>query len=265
MRVDPVSLTLYLSACVLTLLGRCNTIILEVIEYETTPSEVRRFALLNIPLTPSTLSHIVTRTRDVETSVRIYIYATVLSPPPTTMLTKCRTYPSSYPFNRLQHPRQLTIAQREKIVRDGLSDREDKVRAAAEKMLGAWYDKVMESTSEECQGILTPVEFLKLFDVASNEGAPIAADALSSILVTRPHVLETLSLDGEKMSLDDVLPVFSLTLLNRCFLAESLSRECPSRSSLHRPHFVPDERRKASRERLLACGHSIRILYSRSL
>ena len=42
------------------------------------------------------------------------------------------------------HPRALTIAQREIVVRNGLSDREEAVKAAASKVLSSWMDVVVE-------------------------------------------------------------------------------------------------------------------------
>ncbi|KAI0073119.1 hypothetical protein K474DRAFT_1603932 [Panus rudis PR-1116 ss-1] len=155
--------------------------------------EVRRFALLNTPLTSETLPAILTRTRDIDPSVRAYLYAAVLLPasssaPPSASITRqISTSPT-----RLKHPRQLTIAQREMIVRDGLGDREGKVRAAAGKMLGAWYDKIVEENrgkeQEDDGNVNSLLAFLKLFDVASPEGGPVACDAIKSIFITRPQV-----------------------------------------------------------------------------
>ncbi|CAL1698800.1 unnamed protein product [Somion occarium] len=158
--------------------------------------EVRRFALLNTPLTPVTLPSILTRTRDVDNSVRTYLYAVILLPPsPSTPPSASATRQPSHSPTRLNHPRQLTIAQRERVVKDGLGDREDKVRAAAGKMLGAWFDQVADEvkmTDGEDKQVTSLVAFLKLFDVASVEGGSLASDALNSVFMTRPQVLNAI-------------------------------------------------------------------------
>jgi len=43
--------------------------------------------------------------------------------------------------NAVPDPRQLTIAQRERVVQHGLGDREPSVRKAAATMLGGWLDQ----------------------------------------------------------------------------------------------------------------------------
>lgn len=162
-------------------------------------SEVRRFALLNTPLTPITLPRILTRTRDVDTSVRTFLYSAVLLPSKLPSTTSAARHRSPCP-NRLAHPRHLTIAQREKIVSDGLRDREDRVRAAAGKMLGAWFDQVVGEIKVKEENPMTAlVEFLKLFDVVGDEGTFIAADALNSIFVTRPRVLDSILFSGKQI------------------------------------------------------------------
>ncbi|KAI5122625.1 hypothetical protein M0805_008714 [Coniferiporia weirii] len=125
-------------------------------------AEVRRAALIHIPFTPDTLPALLTRSRDVDALTRKLVYATVLP--------------------RLGHPKQLTIAQREQIVQQGLGDREEAVRVSAAKLLGSWVDV--------CEGDLAA--FLGLFDVRTTD---IALDALKSVFVTRAEVVREVEFD----------------------------------------------------------------------
>lgn len=127
-------------------------------------SEVRRAAVINLPFTPSTLPALLTRSRDIDAVTRKLVYSTVLP--------------------RLSSPKQLTIAQREHVVQVGLGDREEAVRLATGKLLGAWVDA--------CEGSLSA--FLRLFDVRSTE---ICIDALKSVFVTRAEVVQEIEFDGE--------------------------------------------------------------------
>lgn len=86
-------------------------------------------------------------------------------------------------LSRLEHPRQLTISQREQIVVQGLGDREDAVRVAAAKLLGSWLDT--------CNGNL--VAFLQLFDIRTTE---VTLDALKSIFTARADVVREIEFDG---------------------------------------------------------------------
>lgn len=112
------------------------------------------------------------------------------------------------------HPRALTIAQREHIVRNGLGDREPSVRTAAEALVGTWVDvvnvglKLEEDLTAENEDIargqtLLPkstgneavegcVAFLRLFDLESD----VASDALLSVFASRPDIYDGLEFDG---------------------------------------------------------------------
>lgn len=98
----------------------------------------------------------------------------------------------------LTHPRVLSIAQREFIVRNGLGDREPSVRAAAGFLLGTWVDivnieveavdtKLEDGAVDKMQTDL--LDLLHLFDLAENN---LAADALLSIFTTRTDILDKL-------------------------------------------------------------------------
>lgn len=147
-------------------------------------SEVRQLALVNIPVTPATLPAILTRTRDEDAVVRSLLYGSVLSRPHT---------------NRDRHvlrPSQLSIAQRERLVRDGLGDRKDPVRAAAASMLVGWFDLVSDSNNEPIF-LQSSVRFLKLFDVVAPEGELIATDALRTVFLSKTQVLRKFTFPGE--------------------------------------------------------------------
>ncbi|KAL0058503.1 chromosome condensation complex Condensin, subunit G [Marasmius tenuissimus] len=134
-----------------------------------------RAALLNIPVTPETLPVILTRTRDLDTITRKLVFSTVL-------LTK------------LDHPKRLTIAQREEAIKAGLGDREPAVRGAAGKLVTSWYDLAHAESEDDPQapfggddgGIMRGfAKFLSLFDVVG-PGEEVAADAMLAVFTTRP-------------------------------------------------------------------------------
>jgi condensin complex subunit 3 len=90
------------------------------------------------------------------------------------------------------HPRALTIAQRELIVRNGLGDRELAVRAAAGKLVSAWVDAVSVGTKKGA--VLEDVlAFLGTFDLRESA---VVKDALLSVFVTRVDVFDALEFDG---------------------------------------------------------------------
>jgi len=90
----------------------------------------------------------------------------------------------SHVLDHLQHPKQLTISQRELIVRNGLGDRQAPVRAAAGKLIGIWVDVVGGGL----------IEFLRTFDLLGSE---VAEDALFSVFVTRPDIFDNAQFDGK--------------------------------------------------------------------
>lgn len=93
------------------------------------------------------------------------------------------------------HPRALSIAQRELIIRNGLGDREPAVRAAAGSLLGTWVDVVRGVKAEDNKGVQDDViALLKLFDLHEST---IAEGALLSIFATRSDIFEQLEFKGE--------------------------------------------------------------------
>ena len=131
--------------------------------FEDPAPEVRRAALVHLPFSPTTLPALLTRMRDVDPLTRKMVFTTILP--------------------RLEHPRLLTIGQREQVVSQGLGDRADAVRVAAAHLLGTWVDS--------CEGDLT--SFVKLFDVHTPD---VARDALKSVFVTRAEIVNEVDFDG---------------------------------------------------------------------
>ncbi|KAJ2934154.1 hypothetical protein H1R20_g2926, partial [Candolleomyces eurysporus] len=156
-------------------------ILLEVLATDSA-AEVRRASLLNVPLTPATIGTVLKRTRDVDTTTRKIMYTAVLP--------------------KLGHPRQLSLVQREQVIKDGLGDREPGVRVAAGKLLTKWFDVILAEADAaqeddalgawegDDSGLMKGlIRFLSLFDVIGS-GEVIAVDTLTSIFVTRPDIAE---------------------------------------------------------------------------
>ncbi|KAG6332139.1 hypothetical protein ID866_6950 [Astraeus odoratus] len=150
-------------------------------------AEVRRAALLNIPPSHHTLPAILARTRDTDTIMRKLVYSQILE-------NNCLS--SDHTSMSVVHPRVLSIAQRELIIRNGLGDREPAVRAAAGSLLGTWVDVVRGTTkAEENEGIQDDViALLKLFDLHEST---TAEEALLSIFATRVDIFEHLQFKDE--------------------------------------------------------------------
>ncbi|OSD02558.1 hypothetical protein PYCCODRAFT_1367188 [Trametes coccinea BRFM310] len=191
--------------------------ILDAMAYDTSP-EVRRAALLNVPLSPQTLPALLARSRDVDAPIRKLVYSAVLE--------KYCTPPdldNGRATVGFTHPRALTIAQREMIVRNGLGDREETVKAAARNLLGVWVDVVRvegkpqkkeEGVKEEVDVIEDLVAFLKLFDLTEDT---IAEDALSSVLQTRMDIYEHIEFPEDYWT--SITP-------ERAFLARVFADQC---------------------------------------
>ncbi|KIK68659.1 hypothetical protein GYMLUDRAFT_68514 [Collybiopsis luxurians FD-317 M1] len=155
-------------------------LLLECTQYDPT-AEVRRAALVNIPVAPETIPIIITRIRDTDTLTRKLAYSAVLEP-------------------RLGHPRHLTIAQREEIAKAGLGDREAVVRVAAGKMITKWLDIAMSEPDPpghppqrwkgDDGGVMKGfINFLAYFDVVG-PGEVVAVDAMLSVFTTKPALLD---------------------------------------------------------------------------
>lgn len=149
--------------------------------------DVRRAALLNIPLSPVTLDAVFARTRDTDTIMRKLIYSAILDQ---------HCFDSDGAGMGLVHPRVLTIAQRELIIRNGLGDREPAVRQAAGSLLGTWVDVARgEVKNDESKSVNDDVlALLSLFDLTEST---VAEDALLSVFETRRDIFDHLEFNGE--------------------------------------------------------------------
>src|SRR5437879_13636723 len=85
-------------------------------------SDVRRTALLAIPINPQTLPRVLERTMDTDITIRKLLYTTVLD-----KLTTVGGEGGVKTFGPT-HSRILSIVQREVIIRHGLEDRDHQVR-----------------------------------------------------------------------------------------------------------------------------------------
>ncbi|KAG8985209.1 hypothetical protein FRB93_006052 [Tulasnella sp. JGI-2019a] len=137
-------------------------VLVDILQYDPAP-DVRRAALLNITATKDSLEAILSRTRDQDTTIRKILYAHVLS--------------------ALPHPKFLSIAQREEVVKNGLKDREPSVRAAAGRLVGTWVDLLGGGLEE----------LLTMFDLIGSE--EVAQEALISAFVTRPDLFDAVTFD----------------------------------------------------------------------
>lgn len=152
---------------------------------------MRKAALISIPVSPQTLPPLLSRTRDIDATVRKFVYSVVLNPDHASNGdTKNESEVG------VTHPRALTIAQRELVVRHGLGDREELVKAAAAKLLAAWVDIVRlgEVKSEADKEDSDIIAFLHLFDLVENT---IPEDALKSVFKSRVDILDSLEFGGE--------------------------------------------------------------------
>ncbi|KAJ8457735.1 hypothetical protein ONZ51_g11351 [Trametes cubensis] len=143
---------------------------------------------------PETLPALLARSRDVDPTIRKLVYSHVLE---NNSINRDPAIPIGF-----THPRALTIAQREMIVRNGLGDREESVKAAARQLLGSWVDVVRSDGIKKDEGVKSEgiiedlVAFLKLFDLTEDT---IAEDALSSVLQTRVDIYEHIEFEGASL------------------------------------------------------------------
>ena len=172
-------------------------------------SDVRRMALLNVPLTPSTLPIILSRTRDVDPCVRSLIFSKIL---------------------RHFHPAHLTILQRETLVHDGLGDRDDKVKAAAADMVDDWFGIAGGDTKTDF--LAGVIQFLGLFDLCSDSGLTAASHALRSIFVIRASAVRKVVFPGNSR----ILRICTLGLTNSS--AETYWRELTPEAAVFARCFI---------------------------
>lgn len=159
--------------------------------------DVRRSALCNLPVTDGTISAILGRTRDTDTTIRKSVYCQVLA--------KARSIGDSHAdmhATGCAHPQNLTESQRELIIRNGLGDREPSVRAAASTLLVEWVNAIglmaEEGDVKEHDRVEQPwdakvLSMLTLLDLG--EGT-VAMDALSSLFTSMPAMFNHIQFSG---------------------------------------------------------------------
>ncbi|KAH9848970.1 nuclear condensing complex subunit [Lenzites betulinus] len=185
-------------------------------------ADVRRAALTTLPPNPQILPALLARSRDVDATIRKLVYTNVLEK---FCLPTDRAGATTVGFT---HPRALTIAQREMIVRNGLGDREESVKAAARNLLGAWVDVVRSDGSKKeetvkSEGIIEDmVAFLKLFDLTEDT---IAEDALSNVLQVRMDIYEHMEFEED---------YWAAITPERAFLARVFIEKCIEKNDAHK-------------------------------
>lgn len=93
-------------------------------------SEVRRAAMCNLDLHPTTLPYILSRSRDIDPINRKVIYAQSLA--------------------ELPNMAVLSPEQRNIVIKNGLRDREESVKKTAAKLIGKWAGNVEGGLLEVC-------------------------------------------------------------------------------------------------------------------
>jgi condensin complex subunit 3 len=81
-------------------------------------------------------------------------------------------------------PRHFSIAQREQILRNGLGDRDETVKASVAKLIGQWVDLFGGNL----------LEYLDTFELVS--GTEVAEDGLKALFKHRPDVLDSIKFEG---------------------------------------------------------------------
>ncbi|KAK6369263.1 chromosome condensation complex Condensin, subunit G [Exophiala oligosperma] len=164
--------------------------LLDVLQNDTN-ADVRRALLLNLPVTPKTLPYLLERARDRDGPTRRALYSRLL--------------PNLGDF------RHLSLSMREKLLRWGLRDRDEKVRKAAAHLFRArWIEDCVASRSEqsdeekkEQKGFYPPnipalLELLERID-ALNTGneAGVGREAMKEFWAGRPDYMDAVTFDDE--------------------------------------------------------------------
>jgi condensin complex subunit 3 len=152
-------------------------------------AQVRRTLLLNLPLTPETLPYLFERARDRDDSVRRGVYTKVMT--------------------SLADFRHLSVSMREKILRWGLRDQDEKTRQAAARLFFEHWIEDCARLQDDAQAIEQPetlsdpsipalLELLERIDVV-NTGVEngIAVDAMKHFWQGRPDYLDAVHFDDD--------------------------------------------------------------------
>lgn len=161
--------------------------LLDVLQHDPS-ADVRRALLLNLPFAPSTLPFLLERARDLDGSIRKALYARLL--------------PALGDF------RHLSLTHREKLLRWGLRDRDEHVRAATAKLFRERWIEDCARPHAENRDELRPgqlsrpstdglLELLERIDVvnAGNDGG-IALEAMREFWAGRPDYRNHMNFEG---------------------------------------------------------------------
>ncbi|KAG2363036.1 nuclear condensing complex subunit [Suillus spraguei] len=173
-------------------------------------ADVRRAALLNIPLSSATLDAVLARTRDTDTIMRRLVYSAIL-------VQHCFASDGS-------------AMGSEFIIRNGLGDREPAVRHAAALLLSKWVDVARgDVKNEESKTAKDDVlALLSLFDLTEST---VAEDALLSVLDRRHDISDHVEFnDAYWANLTPEQAFFARVFVDHCIAikdAEKLDASLP--------------------------------------
>ncbi|PHH80001.1 hypothetical protein CDD80_3130 [Ophiocordyceps camponoti-rufipedis] len=147
-------------------------------------ADVRRSLLINLPILPNTLPHLLERARDQDPATRRAVYSRLL--------------PALGDF------RHLSLSMREKLLRWGLRDRDEKVRKAAGRLfrerwiadcagIAQQEDGPVLETTPSFDGLLELLERIDVVNSGVDNG--IALEAMKGFWQGRPDYREAIVLD----------------------------------------------------------------------
>ncbi|KAK5944458.1 chromosome condensation complex Condensin, subunit G [Knufia obscura] len=168
--------------------------LLDVLQNDTN-AEVRKALLLNLPIEPKTLPYLLERARDKDAGVRVKLYSKLM--------------PNLGDF------RHLSLSMREKLLRWGLRDRDERVRKSAAKMFSTmWIEQIAKTLQqtdadvEEGQpkkkkqvGYYEPdvaalVELLERIDILNaGQDDGVGPEAMREFWSLRPDYFDTVTFD----------------------------------------------------------------------
>ena len=162
--------------------------LLDVLQNDTN-ADVRRALLLNLPITPTTLPYLLERARDRDAPTRRTLYSRLLP--------------------KLGDFRHLSLSMREKLLRWGLRDRDEKVRKAAARLFAERWIEDCAGTKADGEGevdktklhepsIPALLELLERIDII-NSGAEsgIGLDATKEFWLSRPDYVDTVVFEDD--------------------------------------------------------------------
>ena len=162
--------------------------LLDVLQNDTN-ADVRRALLLNLPITPTTLPYLLERARDRDAPTRRTLYSRLLP--------------------KLGDFRHLSLSMREKLLRWGLRDRDEKVRKAAARLFAERWIEDCAGTKADSDGevdknkthdpsIPALLELLERIDII-NSGAEngIGLDAMKEFWTSRPDYVDSVMFEDD--------------------------------------------------------------------